>query len=60
MICPPPLFPPPLAQPADVVAQLRDGRTVLIEVKPIYEVGYAVNQDKFDAGRVYESAALTN
>jgi hypothetical protein len=37
----------------DVVAQLRDGRTVLIEVKPIYEVAYAVNQDKFDAGHVY-------
>lgn len=37
----------------DVVAQLRDGRTVLIEAKPIYEVAYAVNQDKFDAGRVY-------
>ncbi|KWX20447.1 hypothetical protein AFM11_30145 [Mycolicibacterium wolinskyi] len=35
----------------DVVAQLRDGRTVLIEAKPIYEVGYAVNQDKFAAGR---------
>lgn len=37
----------------DVVAQLRDGRTVLIEVKPIYEVGYAVNQNKFDAGRSF-------
>jgi hypothetical protein len=37
----------------DVVAQLRDGRTVLIEAKPIYEVAYAVNQDKFDAGRLY-------
>lgn len=37
----------------DVVAQLRDGRTVLIEAKPIYEVAYAINQDKFDAGRVY-------
>lgn len=35
----------------DVVAQLRDGRTVLIEAKPIYEVAYAINQDKFDAGR---------
>ncbi|MEC9323017.1 MAG: sigma factor-like helix-turn-helix DNA-binding protein [Actinomycetota bacterium] len=37
----------------DVVARLRDGRTVLIEAKPIYEVAYAVNQDKFDAGRAY-------
>lgn len=37
----------------DVVAQLHDGRTVLIEAKPIYEVAYAVNQDKFDAGRVF-------
>lgn len=37
----------------DVVVQLRDGRAVLVEVKPIYQVAYAVNQDKFDAGRVY-------
>lgn len=37
----------------DVAAQLHDGRTVLIEVKPIYEVAYAVNQDKFDAGRAF-------
>lgn len=37
----------------DVVAQLRDGRTVLIEAKPLYEVAYAVNQDKFEAGRAF-------
>lgn len=37
----------------DVVAQLHDGRTVLIEVKPTFEVAYAVNQDKFDAGRIF-------
>lgn len=37
----------------DVVVQLLDGRTVLIEAKPIYEVAYAVNQDKFDAARAY-------
>lgn len=37
----------------DVVAQLNDGRTVLIEAKPVYELAYAVNQDKFAAARDY-------
>ncbi|WP_454231378.1 TnsA endonuclease N-terminal domain-containing protein [Mycolicibacterium fortuitum] len=43
----------PKAYFPDVVAQLRDGRTVLIEAKPLYEVAYAMNQDKFDAARAY-------
>lgn len=37
----------------DVVAQLHDGRAVLIEAKPVYELAYAVNQDKFAAARDY-------
>ncbi len=37
----------------DVVARLTDGRVILIEVKPVGQLAFEINQTKFAAGRTY-------